>query len=299
MELEVLSWPAGMAGKQVPVPKSTVGKLSYDRDDSFLVYVGDTSKEEYNVYLNICSEAGFNVDYDKSDNRYLAYNSEGWLLTLNYVGGSIMSVQVEAPVIENESTDDESEIETDNTDDQSHDGSTNEMTEEEWTTEEVTEPPTENTPEPTTEEEDSGLTLGKINALASAESYLWLLSFSYEGLIEQLEYEGFTREEAVYAADNCGANWNEEALESAESYLSYMAFSYSGLIDQLEYEKFTTAQATYAADNCGADWFEQAAKCAESYLEYMSFSRQGLIDQLLYEGFTYEQAVYGVEANGL
>lgn len=152
-------------------------------------------------------------------------------------------------------------------------------------------------PEQTTEDTPN-MTTGQKNALRSAESYLAFTAFSYEGLIDQLEYEQYSYEDAVFAADNCGADWNEQALESALSYLEFTAFSYTGLIDQLEYEKFTTEQATYAADNCGADWNEQAAKSAESYLEFMSFSRDGLIDQLEYEGFTYEQAVYGVEANG-
>lgn len=148
------------------------------------------------------------------------------------------------------------------------------------------------------EESATTITISQQNALDSAKSYLAYTAFSYEGLIDQLEYEQFSTEDATYAADNCGADWNEQALLSAQSYLEYTAFSYSGLIDQLEFEEFTTEQATYAADNCDADWNEQAAKSAESYLNYSSFSRDGLIDQLEFEGFTHEQAVYGVEANG-
>ena len=99
-------------------------------------------------------------------------------------------------------------------------------------------------------------------------------------------------------ADNCGADWTEQAVKSAQSYLKYSAFSYTGLISQLEYEGYSTEDATFAADNCGADWAEQAAKSAKEYLDYSSFSRDGLIDQLEYEGFTHDQAVYGVEQNG-
>lgn len=139
------------------------------------------------------------------------------------------------------------------------------------------------------------MTIGQRNALESAKSYLSFSEFSYTGLIEQLEYEKYSHEDAVYAADHCGADWNEQALKSAKSYLEYSAFSYTGLIEQLEYEGFTNDQATYGVDNSGADWNEQAAKSAKSYLEYSSFSREGLIEQLEYEGFTHEQAVYGVQ----
>lgn len=146
--------------------------------------------------------------------------------------------------------------------------------------------------------EDPNLTTGQKSALASAKSYLDYSAFSYSGLIEQLEYEGYTTEDATYAVDNCGADWNEQALASAISYLDYSAFSYKGLKEQLEYEGFTSKQATYGADNCDADWSEQAVKCAESYLEYSSFSRSGLIEQLEYEGFTSEQAEYGATGAG-
>lgn len=137
-----------------------------------------------------------------------------------------------------------------------------------------------------------------LNALSKARDYLDFTAFSYTGLIDQLEYEGYSAEACTYAADNCGADWNQQALEKAQSYLDFSAFSYSGLNDQLEYEGFTVEQTTYAVDNCGADWNEQAALKAQEYLDVMSFSRQGLIDQLIYEGFTTEQAEYGVSAVG-
>ena len=129
--------------------------------------------------------------------------------------------------------------------------------------------------------------------------YLDFTHFSYTGLIDQLEYEGYSTEDATWAVDSCGADWNEQALGSAQDYLDFTSFSYTGLIDQLEYEGFTTEQATYAADSCGADWNEQAAKSAQSYLDFSAFSRDGLIEQLEYEGFTHEQAVFGADSVGL
>ena len=136
------------------------------------------------------------------------------------------------------------------------------------------------------------------NALKRALSYLDFAAFSREGLIDQLEYEGFSIEDATHAVDNCNADWEAQALKKAESYLSISAFSYQGLIDQLEYEGFTSEEAIYGVDNCGADWNQQAVEKAKSYLEYSSFSRDELIDQLEYDGFTHDQAIYGVEENG-
>ncbi len=95
---------------------------------------------------------------------------------------------------------------------------------------------------------DATVTNGMKNALRKADVYLQLTGFSYTGLIEQLEYEGFSTEEATYAADHCGADWKEEAVRKGETYLMLTGFSYSGMIEQLEYEGFTHEEAKYAAD---------------------------------------------------
>lgn len=76
---------------------------------------------------------------------------------------------------------------------------------------------------------------------------------SYQGLIQELyEYEGFTEDEATFAADHCGADWNEQAKLRAEDMMHYQGYSRSGLIDWLvTYELFTSDQANYAADQVG------------------------------------------------
>lgn len=94
-------------------------------------------------------------------------------------------------------------------------------------------------------------TLGEQNALKKAKSYLSYSSFSYKGLIKQLEFEGFSTEESTYAVDNCGADWNEQAAKKAKSYMDYSSFSKSSLIKQLEFEGFTSEQAQYGAKSVG------------------------------------------------
>ena len=76
---------------------------------------------------------------------------------------------------------------------------------------------------------------------------------SYKGLMRQLyEYEGFTEDEAAFAADHCGADWNEQARLCAEDKMRYQGYSRSGLIEELvSYERFTSEQANYAADQMG------------------------------------------------
>lgn len=98
----------------------------------------------------------------------------------------------------------------------------------------------------------SGATTGKEGALNRAKSYLNTSAFSESGLQEQLEYEGFTTEEAKYGVSNCGADWKQQASKKAASYLrSHSGWSRSELIDQLEYEGFTYDQASYGASQNG------------------------------------------------
>lgn len=99
--------------------------------------------------------------------------------------------------------------------------------------------------------ETDGLSAGQRNALNQAKSYLSWSAFSYEGLIGQLEYEQYSHEDAVFAADNCGADWNEQAVKKAKSYLEFSSFSKNGLIEQLEFEGFTHEQAVYGAEQNG------------------------------------------------
>ena len=100
-------------------------------------------------------------------------------------------------------------------------------------------------------EEIEGITTGQKNALSSARSYLEFSAFSYDGLIKQLEFENYSHEDAVFAVDNCGADWNEQAVKSAKSYLEMSSFSKDSLIEQLEYEGFTHEQAVYGVEANG------------------------------------------------
>ena len=90
-------------------------------------------------------------------------------------------------------------------------------------------------------------------AVLTAESYLRHSSFSRSGLIDQLEFEGFSTEDATYGVDAQNADWFAQAAATAERYLDYSSFSRSELIGQLEFEGFTSEQAVHGADAvCGA-----------------------------------------------
>jgi len=154
-------------------------------------------------------------------------------------------------------------------------------------------------------------TASQEQAARKAADYLDYSSFSRQGLIEQLEFEGFSTADAAYGVDSLSVDWKKQAAQKAKDYLDYSAFSPEGLIEQLEFEGFTNAQAEYGAEaafndsgggaaggGSGSASAVQAAKKAEEYLSFSAFSRAGLIDQLEFEGFSTADATYGVDSLG-
>ncbi len=87
--------------------------------------------------------------------------------------------------------------------------------------------------------------------MRSAEGYLDYKGFSRTGLIQQLEFEGFSTKDATWAVDHVTVDWKEQAAQSAKDYLEFSAFSRSGLIDQLIFEGFTPEQAEYGVSQTG------------------------------------------------
>lgn len=97
IKMSAITWPTSQAGKQLPLPKSTLGNFSHEQEDGFFVYIGNTSKADYDLYVKACSNKGFAVDYDKGENYYNAKNKDGWSLRLEYLGNNIMSIDIDAP----------------------------------------------------------------------------------------------------------------------------------------------------------------------------------------------------------
>lgn len=95
-----------------------------------------------------------------------------------------------------------------------------------------------------------GATMGERNALASAKQYLRVMSFSYSGLMQQLEqFDEYSHAEAEYAVKNCGADWKEQAAMKVTEYLKVMPMSRNGLIKQLtQFDGFTREQAMYGVE---------------------------------------------------
>ena len=88
-----------------------------------------------------------------------------------------------------------------------------------------------------------------------------------------LDSDGFDHADVLWAAENCGADWKEQAKIRAANMLYLGPMSKSMVIDELEnFVEFTKEEAKYGADNCGADWNEQALLYAQYYLNKGAYS---------------------------
>lgn len=89
-----IEWPSNGLATKVPIPKSLFGRISYNNSKQFIVDIGSTTIDDYNLYVKECENLGFTVDYSKSDKSYRAKNNEGYELHLMYLGGSKMQISV-------------------------------------------------------------------------------------------------------------------------------------------------------------------------------------------------------------
>ncbi len=93
-----------------------------------------------------------------------------------------------------------------------------------------------------------GETPSQANAFMAAKLRMAEMPYSRDGLIAALQSDGYSPEDAAYAADKLNVNWTEKATEMAQQYLDTMEFTREDLIDQLQYEGFSREEAEAAVD---------------------------------------------------
>ena len=90
-----IKWPDSDVAKLLPIPQSTFGKIGWEQEDGFVIYVGNTSKDEFDAYVDACKKAGFKEDYDSGSDYYYADSKNGYHLSLNYENNNIMFIKID------------------------------------------------------------------------------------------------------------------------------------------------------------------------------------------------------------
>ena len=94
MEMKEFTWPINKNTELLPAPPSNVGNIDWDNSDTFWIYIGDVTFEEYEQYIKDCQAYGFDVDYMRGDDYYWADNAYGDRLELEHRGFNIMYLQL-------------------------------------------------------------------------------------------------------------------------------------------------------------------------------------------------------------
>ena len=93
------SWPSGSIADVIPQPDSEYGTLYYQSQDSMSLDVSMESIEAFREYVNECKDFGFMVDVESGNNRFAAYNEEGYHVDLYYFESeNYMSISLDAPI---------------------------------------------------------------------------------------------------------------------------------------------------------------------------------------------------------
>lgn len=96
LEMVEFGWPESGFAANLPATPSNQGYISWNNEDTFSVKIGNMSADNYANYVDTCMNAGYNVDYKKSDRKYTASNEIGDDLTLEYKGNNIVSIYLKA-----------------------------------------------------------------------------------------------------------------------------------------------------------------------------------------------------------
>lgn len=97
-----IQWPKSEIAKRIPVPASSYGRFDWETDHGFSLDVGNTTKQDFSDYIDACIDAGFTVNYDRSDTYFEADDVEGYHVRISYNGNNIISIKAEKPEKEEE-----------------------------------------------------------------------------------------------------------------------------------------------------------------------------------------------------
>ena len=80
------SWPDTETGRMVPAPPETYGRIEWEDENGFCIYVGNMTREDFSQYADACRSAGFSADFRKDADSFYAENDRGYSLSIGYEG---------------------------------------------------------------------------------------------------------------------------------------------------------------------------------------------------------------------
>ena len=95
MDMQKFIWPDSVVAKLLPIPKSDQGRLQSSSDTCLIIYVGNTTFDEYKEYVNACIEKGFSKGMSQTDDHYHAENVDGYSVKVEYRGFNTIFIRID------------------------------------------------------------------------------------------------------------------------------------------------------------------------------------------------------------
>lgn len=97
MTFSEFQWPDTEIAKLMPVPRSNIGKIDWSKDYGFVLYVANTTQDDFNAYADECEKLGFTEQLQRGDTYFIANNADDYHVSLRLDDGNIMFVRIDEP----------------------------------------------------------------------------------------------------------------------------------------------------------------------------------------------------------
>ena len=97
IKMSTIEWPESDIAKLVPQPQSLYGKINWQNEKGFLIYIGNVTLDEYYEYAKLVRNSGFNVNINEGDRYFRADNIDCYHISLSYNGFNTIMIRVDEP----------------------------------------------------------------------------------------------------------------------------------------------------------------------------------------------------------
>ncbi|MCM1498320.1 MAG: zinc ribbon domain-containing protein [Clostridium sp.] len=94
MKMKNIKWPDSEVANLLPTPESSYGQISSSSDSCLIAYIGNTTIDDYDEYVNRCIESGFDKNMSQTDDDYYADNESGYHVIVEYERGNTIYIEI-------------------------------------------------------------------------------------------------------------------------------------------------------------------------------------------------------------
>lgn len=95
LEMRTIVWPNSKVADLIPKPDSDYGNIYSSSDACLIIYIGNTTIDNYAEYVNECIKKGFDQDMSQTDEHYHADNKDGYHVQVEYRGFNTIFIRVD------------------------------------------------------------------------------------------------------------------------------------------------------------------------------------------------------------